>query len=114
MSTNWKTSTDRHGEYWEPELGRVPIHTIISSDRNPALTYADPLPPHLPSNPRSVFCLPSFISASPSLKLLIDLFTAARGLVHLGRASTAGADFLINSKFTKVLAVLYSSTCAQQ
>lgn len=71
--------------------------------------YADPLPPPLPSTLLFIFSSPSFILASPSLKLLIDSFTPACALAHLGHASTTRADFLINCEFTPVHTVLHST-----
>lgn len=38
---------------------------------------------------------PHLLLAFPSLKLLIDSFTPANALAHLGQTSTAKADFLI-------------------
>lgn len=113
-----ETQTDRHSDYREPELGRDPIHMRASSDQNPAFTLGTQIHSLLPSTgtpappppPLSIFCSPSFISASPSLKLLIDSFTPARALAHLGQASTTRADFLINHEFTPVHTVLHSST----
>lgn len=108
-----ETQTDRHYRLQRDGAWQRsdPHESLLRSESCLHFRYADPLPPPLHRHPPpSIFCSPSFISASPSLKLLIDSFTPARALAHLGQASTTRADFLINREFTPVHTVLHSST----
>lgn len=88
---------------------------FTSFGKNPQIatraSALDPLPPPslIPSLPPPPLPPPQSASASPSLKVLIDSFTPAHVRAHLGRTSSAGADFLINADLTRLHTVLHSS-----